>query len=147
MMENGQDPLSLLAETKCSVSSVLNRDVKQYGKQFLFDGDEETCWNSDQGEQQHIALQFPTAVIITSVVIRFQGGFVGKECRAEGRSVASSSMYHMCDFFPEDINAVQRFEITCAEPVDRLRLVFSSSTDFFGRITIYHLGVLGHMVK
>ena len=30
------------------VSSVLNRDVKQFGKQFMFDGDDETCWNSDQ---------------------------------------------------------------------------------------------------
>ena len=31
-----------------SVSSVLNRDVKQYGKKFLFDKKDDTCWNSDQ---------------------------------------------------------------------------------------------------
>ena len=30
------------------VSSVLNKDNKSYGKQFLCDGKEETCWNSDQ---------------------------------------------------------------------------------------------------
>ena len=30
------------------VSSVLNRDVKQFGKQFMFDNNDETCWNSDQ---------------------------------------------------------------------------------------------------
>ena len=30
------------------VSSVLNRDVKQFGKKFMFDGEEDTCWNSDQ---------------------------------------------------------------------------------------------------
>ena len=30
------------------VSSVLNKDTKSYGKQFLCDGKEETCWNSDQ---------------------------------------------------------------------------------------------------
>ncbi len=30
------------------MSSVLNRDVKQFGKKFLFDGVEETCWNTDQ---------------------------------------------------------------------------------------------------
>ena len=30
------------------VSSVLNRDVTQYGKKFLFDKREDTCWNSDQ---------------------------------------------------------------------------------------------------
>ena len=30
------------------VSSVLNRDVKQFGKKFLFDGDDDTCWNSGE---------------------------------------------------------------------------------------------------
>ena len=30
------------------VSSVLNRDVKQFGKKYMFDSNEETCWNSDQ---------------------------------------------------------------------------------------------------
>ena len=31
-----------------SVSSVLNRDTREFGKKNLFDGCEETCWNSDQ---------------------------------------------------------------------------------------------------
>jgi hypothetical protein len=35
-------------DESCRVSSVLNKDVKQFGKQFLFDGSEETCWNSEQ---------------------------------------------------------------------------------------------------
>lgn len=30
------------------VSSVLNRDNKQFGKKFMFDDQDETCWNSDQ---------------------------------------------------------------------------------------------------
>ena len=30
------------------VSSVLNRNTRQFGKKHLFDQDEETCWNSDQ---------------------------------------------------------------------------------------------------
>ncbi len=30
------------------MSSVLSRDVKQFGKKFMFDSNEETCWNSDQ---------------------------------------------------------------------------------------------------
>ena len=30
------------------VSSVLNKETKSYGKQFLTDNKEETCWNSDQ---------------------------------------------------------------------------------------------------
>ncbi|CAB3386450.1 Hypothetical predicted protein [Cloeon dipterum] len=32
----------------CRVSSTLNRNVKEYGKKFMFDGQEDTCWNSDQ---------------------------------------------------------------------------------------------------
>jgi len=31
-----------------SVSSVLNRDTKQFGKKYLLDGEDDTCWNSDQ---------------------------------------------------------------------------------------------------
>lgn len=34
--------------TRVAVSSVLNRDVKTYGKKLMFDDDEDTCWNSDQ---------------------------------------------------------------------------------------------------
>lgn len=33
---------------KSIVSSVLNKDVKQHGKNFLFDGKEDTSWSSDQ---------------------------------------------------------------------------------------------------
>jgi hypothetical protein len=35
-------------ENLTRVSTVLNKDTKSYGKQFLCDGKEETCWNSDQ---------------------------------------------------------------------------------------------------
>jgi hypothetical protein len=30
-----------------SVSSVLNRDIRSYGKKHMFDDSTETCWNSD----------------------------------------------------------------------------------------------------
>jgi len=33
---------------KISVSSVLDRNAKEYGKKYLLDGREDTCWNSDQ---------------------------------------------------------------------------------------------------
>lgn len=35
-------------ETVTRVSSVLNRNTRQFGKKHMFDQDEETCWNSDQ---------------------------------------------------------------------------------------------------
>ena len=42
--------MELLEKETCkiSVSSVLDRNGKEYGKQFLLDGEEDTCWNSDQ---------------------------------------------------------------------------------------------------
>lgn len=30
------------------VSSTLNNDVKQFGKKYLMDGKDDTCWNSDE---------------------------------------------------------------------------------------------------
>lgn len=44
------------------VSSVLNRDVKQYGKKYLFDCNEETCWNSDQ--VKHLDVAYPITRVL-----------------------------------------------------------------------------------
>lgn len=133
--------------SKVRVSSVLNRDVKQFGKQFLFDGCDETCWNSDQGSQQYINIEFSNAVRISEVQIQFQGGFSGKYCRIECYSqyaVRSENMLlTACDFYPEDINSLQRFPVDFPEATSILRIVFESSTDFFGRIIIYKLDILG----
>lgn len=40
----------------CRVSSILNRDVKQFGKKHMFDNDDETCWNSDQVRNSSIVV-------------------------------------------------------------------------------------------
>jgi hypothetical protein len=62
------------------VTSVLNNDVKNYGKQNLFDGNQETCWNSDRGSPQFIAVKFNQTVRIKAIDIMFQGGFASKVC-------------------------------------------------------------------
>lgn len=36
------------SKSYCSVSSVLNKEVKVHGKTFMFDGLEDTAWYSDQ---------------------------------------------------------------------------------------------------
>lgn len=41
------------------VSSVLNRNTRQFGKKHLFDQDEETCWNSDQVRHPLPGLSIP----------------------------------------------------------------------------------------
>lgn len=45
-------------------------------------------------------------------------------------------------FFPKDENLLQTFEVD-VKGVLSLQLVFQSSTDFFGRITIYKLEIIG----
>ena len=44
------------------------------------------------------------------------------------------------DFFPEDINRVQMFNFPEAKTnAKKVRIIFKSSSDFYGRITLYSL--------
>lgn len=53
--------------------------------------------------------------------------------------------------FPEDVNRVQSFQLqggiqgdeSAAPAITQLKLVFEESSDFFGRITIYDLDIIG----
>lgn len=49
-IDNTIENMELVNADKCkiSVSSVLDRNAKEYGKKFLLDDREDTCWNSDQ---------------------------------------------------------------------------------------------------
>ncbi|KAK7889241.1 hypothetical protein WMY93_024801 [Mugilogobius chulae] len=93
-------------ETQSRVSSVLNRDVKQFGKKYMFDSSEETCWNSDQGQNQWVSLQFPQPVKTTEIKLQFQGGFAAKTCRLEG-SLMDEEIKTINQFHPEDDNSLQ----------------------------------------
>jgi hypothetical protein len=120
---------------------VLNRDTRQFGKKHLFDQDEETCWNSDQGPSQWVSLEFPQLVHVSQLQIQFQGGFSSRRGRLEG-SQGGDPLRKIVDFYPEDSNSLQTFPVPAAE-VNRLRVTFEDTTDFFGRVVIYHLRVLG----
>lgn len=41
-----------------AVSSVLMKNHKEFGKKHIFDGKEDTCWNSDQGLPQYVSIKF-----------------------------------------------------------------------------------------
>lgn len=126
------------------VSSVLNKDVKQFGKKHLFDGDEETCWNSDQGSPQWIIVEFSKSVSVSQVDIQFQGGFVGKTCWIETIETGQESFSRVHTFYPQDTNKPQLFPLPDSRSsVKSIKIVFEASTDFFGRITIYKLDILG----
>lgn len=55
---------------------------------------------------------------------------------------------HFCsDVFICIFDLLQIFQVLDDHIITALRIVFTSSTDFFGRITIYNLDILGHEVK
>ena len=117
------------------VSSVLNKNVKEFGKQFLFDGREETCWNSDQGSPQYISILFhEPKEKISQLQVQFQGGFVGTQCQVIVNNDKT------IDIFPEDSNKLQTFPVEISD-ASQLKILFGGSTDFFGRITVYQLNL------
>ncbi|XP_017262419.1 nuclear receptor 2C2-associated protein isoform X1 [Kryptolebias marmoratus] len=132
----------ICSETQSRVSSVLHRDVKQYGKKYMFDNNEETCWNSDQGECQWVSLDFPKSVRVSEIKILFQGGFSAKTCILEG-CLREGDFTEISQFYPEDNNCLQSFPIQEAPAVDKVKILFENGADFFGRVIVYSLDVLG----
>lgn len=126
----------------CRVSSVLNKDVSNFGKKHLTDGCRDTCWNSDQGTPQWIGLDFSAPVVPSEIHLQFQGGFAGKEVHVEAAGAAGATACF--EIFPEDSNALQKFYLQRDTPVEKMRIVFRSSTDMFGRVVVYHLAVCGN---
>ncbi|KAJ2465005.1 Nuclear receptor 2C2-associated protein, partial [Coemansia sp. RSA 2322] len=108
----------------------------------LFDGSNESCWNSESGSPQHILVEFKKPVQLSEVQIRFQGGFAGKETKLIDRALNTE----ICALYPEDINSLQTFPLPEEEQTvwrSQVKIQFLSSTDFFGRITIYSLDFVG----
>ncbi|KAL5292794.1 NR2C2AP family protein [Megaselia abdita] len=123
---------------KCTVSSTLNKDTKQYGKKFMFDNQEDTCWSSSQGDNQFITIQMEEPQSISSFNVQFQGGFATAEISVilDDNKGGSEKL----DFYPEDINAVQSFTLkNTVKDVVKIQLMLNKTTDFFGRIIIYKL--------
>ncbi|XP_043279605.1 nuclear receptor 2C2-associated protein [Venturia canescens] len=125
----------------CRVSSVLNKDVRSYGKKFLYDDCDETCWNSDSGTPQWILIDFKEECKLTALEIQFQGGFAGKDCHLEAGSNFKDLSVVQC-FYPEDTNKLQRFELEKEAVAKTFKLSFQESTDFFGRIIVYRLALI-----
>ncbi|KRF98127.1 nuclear receptor 2C2-associated protein [Drosophila tropicalis] len=124
----------------CRVSSVLNKDVKQYGKQYMFDDNEDTSWSSDEGSSQWICLTLDEPQTINGFCIQFQGGFAGQKSNITIYS-QDGNVVHQDAFYPEDINSSQYFklqDLIC----HKIKFVFESTTDFFGRIIVYKLQLL-----
>ncbi|KAI8844127.1 galactose-binding domain-like protein [Chytriomyces cf. hyalinus JEL632] len=135
-------------DVKIKVSSTLNKDSKSFGKQYLTDGDLETCWNSDQGTSQWIISEFPRSVCPSQVVLMFQGGFSSSQVLVYGAPTplasASPDWTQLTHLYPEDSNNVQTFDLASSVTnVRSLKFVFTECSDTYGRIVVYRLDVLG----
>ncbi|KAG7562266.1 hypothetical protein FFLO_02254 [Filobasidium floriforme] len=64
-------------DTVVTVSSTFD---KSSNKKNLLDGNEETCWSSQQGLPQSISLKVSKLTPITHIALTFQGGFSGTTC-------------------------------------------------------------------
>ncbi|KAF5352194.1 hypothetical protein D9758_009252 [Tetrapyrgos nigripes] len=149
------------------VSSTLDKSV---GKKYLVDGSPETCWTSQQGLPQWISLTFTstTPITPTRISFTFQGGFVGKKCAVHYKPYRDLSQAQdntslnekdkdpwtlLTYIYPEDVNRRQTFDLKpsleasasalASVKTNQMKLTFEESTDFFGRITVYDLGVEG----
>lgn len=95
-------------------------------------------------------------MIPRQIALTFQGGFVGRICsidvqRSSTGGGGKAEWERLTQVFPEDINRKQSFELPdpgegVEQGVVGMKLVFEESSDFFGRITVYDLQLLGHVV-
>ena len=133
------------------VSSTLDKSTP---RKSLIDRDSGTCWTSTQGLPQWVELTFAEPVVPETIELTFQGGFVGTRAAVQVATSSSSTgdarqareWTLLKNIYPEDVNRKQRFDVsspTDASPVTSMKLIFEESSDFFGRITIYDLDVLG----
>ncbi|KAL1669575.1 galactose-binding domain-like protein [Schizophyllum commune] len=138
----------LTKDTVIKVSSTLDKSV---GKKNLIDGSPETCWTSQQGLPQYVQVVFDRPAKPGTISLTFQGGFVGKTCVVSITQGGTSDWQEMTRIYPEDVNRQQTFtlstDLDLSQGAERLRLTFEESTDFFGRITIYDLKILGSFVS
>lgn len=104
----------------------------------------------DQGLPQSINIAFTEPLDLTScqLKVKFQGGFVGSVMTISLDDASSQNIYKK-SFYPDDINDMQAFVLddapsteTTLNNVKKLSIVFEKSSDFFGRIIIYHLELL-----
>lgn len=82
--------------------------------------------------------------------IKFQGGFVGSVMTLSLENSNNQNVYKK-SYYPDDINDMQIFQLNenasitsdkILSNVRKISISFEKSSDFFGRIIIYHLEFL-----
>ena len=157
--------LCLRGLCKIKGSSTLDGNKDLYGCQNLLsagessssgdvESDSDKCWNSSgdgEGSEQWLQFSFETPVSVTSLAWVFQGGFVGQnvtiKCKHTKQKGWVDSTYRFPSGItaPEDSMDEQKFDVLDGEitDVEKLRVEFGGSSDFYGRITMYRGEVWG----
>lgn len=79
----------------------------------------------------------------------FQGGFIAKNCKLFGSIAAEGEPVKLeliTEILPKDKNECQEFELEEGKRVSLVKLMLSNCIDFYGRITMYKLDILGSEV-
>ncbi len=134
--------LIIFVTFRVRVSSVLNRDIQNYGKKHLIDGNDETCWNSEPSLPQWIRLHFSRKIRPENLLITFQGGFVGTACIIK---VWHDSTESAITLRPVDNNSQQTFALSDLPACTNMDIQFTESSDLYGRIIIYGLDIQGNV--
>ena len=162
--DSNPDSSASYQKPSLKVSSVLNKNKKIHGPNKMIDGLEDTCWNSEGSQSnlsesqlsldavqkvdpQTVTINFHRDVQINSLQIMFQGGFVGLEIDVEYEEKGpnnniDSIQKKICKLEPEDNNELQHFPLRIPR-TSKIKLSIDKFSDFYGRVTIYHLKVLG----
>jgi hypothetical protein len=123
---------------------VFNKDVKNFGKQHLFDKNDETCWSSEDGPTQAILLAFSKPVTLESIAIMYQGGYSSKELCLEVVCGGDTTFVQAETMRPTDTSDLQLFDmVKPIRNVQKLALKSLNASDLFGRIVIYKLDLFG----
>jgi hypothetical protein len=78
-MENTNPNINLIdSTTKVKISSVQNNNTTDFGKQNMFDNNDDTSWYSEQGKFQYVFLFFDKPCEISRIELTGSGGFCPK---------------------------------------------------------------------
>ena len=95
-----------------------------------------------QGLPQWVEVRFSGPVVVSGVSLTFQGGFAGTACVISACQDKKGEHSEVATVHPVDENHKQDFSFE-AVPCKRLRMTFTESSDFYGRIIAYAVDVVG----
>uniref|UniRef100_A0A8C7DLX5 Nuclear receptor 2C2-associated protein n=1 Tax=Oncorhynchus kisutch TaxID=8019 RepID=A0A8C7DLX5_ONCKI len=116
-----------------TLSTVLRQRSSGFGTSLRMSGLEPDRTSMERPENS-FTLEFPQSFRVSELKVQFQGGFSG--CPKDG------DLAKIIDFYPEDSSSLQ-ISFNDVPTVHRLQIVFENSADFFGRIIVYSLDILG----